>query len=177
MVTFRCRLRPPHLFEDAVRTLGKEFVGRLPANLLWRVQRALNVSPNRPSPVRRDDDARDRQPIAGRLVSKGADWHLAPAAEPLDDGSFGPERHSGTDIPDGLDHVSGAPVALSNFDGYDALTRCRHADLHRQQCRDSIPSFQTPEPGCGQHDRIIVAGVQFPQSSVEVSSYRQELPG
>ena len=110
-------------------------------------------------------------------MSKRADRHLTPAAESIDDGAFGSQCHSGTRIADGRDQFSRAIVALSNLDGNDALTRCRHAELDWEQGGDARSPIQTSKSGCGQHECIIVAGVQFPEPRIEVSSNRQELPG
>src|SRR5262245_25636849 len=95
-MTFRhWRRRASGIGQDAISTLCKELVGRVSAELLRVVRRSLQRGTYRPRSIQGNDDARDRQGVVVYRVSDRADWHLASAAEPIDDGAFSFQRNGG----------------------------------------------------------------------------------
>jgi len=107
-------------------------------------------------------------------VCERTDGHLTPAAQPVHDGAFGAQRHRRTRIVDGCDHFSRTRVALPNLDCDDALSRRRHAEFDGQECRDASAPLQSSKSSRGQHESIIVAGVQFPEARIQIAAHRQE---
>ena len=74
----------------------------------------------------------------------------------------------------GLISFSRTGIALSNFDCDDALPWRRHTEIDRQQRRDARAALQSSKSSRGQHECIIVAGVQFPQAGIQIAANRQE---
>ena len=177
MITFRRRQCASCVSQDTLRTFREEAVGGLPTQFLGCTDRPLELDPDRSRPVCRDDDAGNQEVVSTWRMRVRADGHLTSAAEPIHDSAFGSQRHRRTGLRDGGRTFSRTIVALSNLDGNDALTWRGHAQLNREQGGDSLSSIQTTKSGCGQHESIIVARIQFPETRIQVSSNRQKLAG
>ena len=103
-----------------------------------------------------------------------ADWRLAPASERFDEGALRPECRRGRGIFDGRHRPLDELIALSNFDGDNALSGRRHAGRRWHRHGNPRSESQAPESGGGQHDGIMGALVQLAQARVEVAANGRE---
>ena len=110
----------------------------------------------------RSDHHRDQFEIVIRdRHGQRTNRRLTAAAEHRDQLALGLERGAGERIVDRRNRLRHFIVAGSDLDGDDALSRRRDAPFRRQCQRDSRDEAETPQPRRGQHDRMVVAGVQL----------------
>jgi hypothetical protein len=77
-------------------------------------------------------------------------------------------------IRDAGDDLLHRRVVLPDFDGDDALTRCRHTCIGGQRKGDAVREAEPPQPRRGEDQGVVGAFVQFSEARVEVAANRRE---
>ena len=169
------RLCAPRFVEDVAGAVGEQ-LARRPARRVAaaasRVPRAVARTTRLPSSATTTATSSSSSPSTGDASAPIGVWQPPPSASTSarSASSAAPSPRSSI----AADRCAHAASSLADLDRDDALARRRHARRRRQRQRDARREAEPAQAGGGQHERIVLAGVELAKPRVEIAADRRE---
>ena len=165
----------PGVLEDVAGALCQQVLRRSRADSAGIRALSMHDRAHHAAAVERGHGRQKFDLVVANGCGQGANRRLASAAQRLDDRTLGIERERRNGVRDGADSLCDTFVSGADFNRDDALAGRGNARADRQRERDPVREAESPQPGCGQNERPVLACVELSQTRIQVAANRGEV--